>query len=86
VYAVKEMHDMESVMLFTDGIQSLAMRLSDDTPFPPFFQNIYHYGCKSNASSDALAAFLDSERVCERTDDDKTLIVAVRQSVTDPRN
>ena len=76
---MKEVHDTQSLTIFTDGIQSLAMRLSDDEPFAPFFQNIHAYACSPKANSDALKAFLDSERVCERTDDDKTIVVAVRQ-------
>jgi hypothetical protein len=79
-FAVKEVHDTQSLTIFTDGIQSLAMRLSDDAPFAPFFQNIHAYACSPKANSDALKAFLDSERVCERTDDDKTIVVAVRKT------
>jgi hypothetical protein len=85
-YAVKEGHNIQGLILFTDGIQSLAMRLSDDAPFAPFFQNIHSYACGPNANAETLTAFLDSERVCERTDDDKTIVVAVRQPQTDSRS
>jgi hypothetical protein len=75
---VEDSRDIQAIALLTDGIQSLALRLSDYTPFPPFFQSIDKYARGGRASSDALAAFLASERVCDRTDDDKTLVFAVR--------
>ncbi len=78
---VKDSRDTHGIVLFTDGIQSLAMRLSDDTPFDPFFHNIEKYASSPGANSEALKSFLESERVCERTDDDKTLVVAVRHSL-----
>jgi len=78
---VKDSRETRGIVLFTDGIQSLAMRLSDDTPFDPFFHNIEKYASSPGANSEALKSFLESERVCERTDDDKTLVVAVRHSL-----
>jgi hypothetical protein len=78
-YKAQESNGTHSIFLFTDGIQGLALNLSDYTPFSPFFQNIGKYARSANANSDAVASFLSSERVCERTDDDKTLVIAVRQ-------
>jgi hypothetical protein len=78
-YTVRESSRTHGIFLFTDGIQSLALNLSDYSPFSPFFQNIGKYAQSAGANSAAVASFLASERVCERTDDDKTLVIAVRQ-------
>ena len=78
-YTARESNGTHGIFLFTDGIQSLALNLTDFTPHTPFFQNIDKYARSASATSDAVASFLASERVCERTDDDKTLVIAVRQ-------
>jgi serine/threonine protein phosphatase PrpC len=79
-YAVQDSRDTRGIFLFTDGIQSLGMNLSDYTPFTPFFRNLEKYALSADANSDAVVSFLASERVCQRTDDDKTLVIAVRNS------
>ena len=78
-YAVQESGATNSIFMFTDGIQSLALNLSDYKPHTPFFKNIEQYARSAGANSAAVASFLASDRVCERTDDDKTLVIAVRQ-------
>jgi serine/threonine protein phosphatase PrpC len=77
-YVVQESNATNGIFLFTDGIQSLALNLSDYKPHTPFFKNIEQYARSANANSAAVASFLASDRVCERTDDDKTLVIAVR--------
>lgn len=70
-----------AVALFTDGIQSLAMQLSDNTPHEPFFMPFFQGISKPMDTIDTsgkLADFLSSERVCRRTDDDKTLLILGR--------
>lgn len=68
--------------LFTDGLQSLAINFVDHTPhvpfFMPFFEAIQQPLDTTQASSD-LDQFLSSERVCARTDDDKTLLLIGQQ-------
>ena len=78
-YVVQESSATNSIFMFTDGIQSLALNLSDYKPHTPFFKNIEQYARSAGANSAAVASFLASDRVCERTDDDKTLVIAVRQ-------
>lgn len=70
------------VAVFTDGIESLALKYSDQQAYLPFFQGIFpgvrRAGDDSRKTSQALESFLNSDRVNERTDDDKTLILATR--------
>ncbi len=69
------------VALFTDGIERLALRFDSQTPHPPFFEPLFQaLGTLDNWQSlgDNLEQFLKSESVCSRSDDDKTLILAIR--------
>lgn len=80
----------------TDGLERVALRLSDWSPFSPFFQPFAD--CLRQAPEQAgeyLQTFLASDRLNARTDDDKTLLVCVydhhpqppdteRDTVTDP--
>ncbi|WP_157817770.1 PP2C family serine/threonine-protein phosphatase [Candidatus Thiodictyon syntrophicum] len=70
---------VQSLVLFSDGLQSLALNLASGSPFAPFFAPFLQALADpfdSDATSARLAAFLDSERVCARTGDDKTLLAA----------
>jgi hypothetical protein len=73
---------LSEVALFTDGIESLALKYSDQQAYLPFFQGIFpgvrRSGDDVRNTSQALESFLNSDRVNERTDDDKTLILATR--------
>jgi len=69
--------------LFSDGLQMLALDMSVQPPAPhaPFFDPFFNFvrGQPDPARrADQLRVFLESERVCARTDDDKTLVIAVR--------
>src|SRR2546427_825360 len=77
-HIVKQSTSTDSVALLTDGIQSIALTLSDNEPFAPFFNQLFRYAKSSEANSHELAAFLASDRVCERTDDDTTLVIAAK--------
>lgn len=73
------------VAAFSDGLQRLALNLSTNAPHEPFFAPFFKV--LSTALTDheeqlqhALVRFLGSEAVNERTDDDKTLALAYRQS------
>lgn len=74
---------MSAAAIFTDGIERLALDFASKQPHQPFFRNIIGplNNCKAKGSdkplSSALAGFLNSERVNARTDDDKTLVLAV---------
>lgn len=68
---------------FSDGIESLVLDSATGAPFSAFFNPMANpldastaIG-KDTALSKNLAVFLASDRLNERTDDDKTLIVAV---------
>jgi hypothetical protein len=65
----------------SDGLQRLALDLALGAPHPPFFDPLFRTLTQAPAGSQdaltaALAAFLGSAAVNERTDDDKTLVLA----------
>ena len=69
--------------LLTDGLQTIALNYQQRTAHEPFFKGLFaplrtaEEGC-SRELSESLAAFLSSPRVNEKTDDDKTLVLASR--------
>jgi hypothetical protein len=70
------------VAAFTDGLQRLALNLSNNTPHEPFFAPFFSVLAtvgenKEDELTAALVAFLNSDAVNERTDDDKTLALAL---------
>jgi hypothetical protein len=69
--------------LLTDGLERLALRFDNHTPFVPFFDPLFR--ALRNAEdvvglNDGLRRFLQSDPVQSRSDDDKTLILATRNS------
>jgi len=69
------------VALFTDGLQRLALVYESQTAYKPFFEPMFEIIRKAEEAacdtlSDQLASFLNSPKVNERTDDDKTLVLA----------
>jgi hypothetical protein len=72
---------VEALALTTDGLFRLALDVATNTPHPPFFHPLLTFAAQAQDKATAemqLAAFMASERVCARTDDDKTLVLAVR--------
>jgi hypothetical protein len=69
---------VDAVAVLTDGLQLLAFELPSGRPHDPFFTPLYSYAAADDSTVEELSAFLASERVCARTDDDKTLVLAVR--------
>ncbi|WP_113064518.1 PP2C family serine/threonine-protein phosphatase [Oleiagrimonas sp. MCCC 1A03011] len=72
-------HDAFS--LFSDGLDSVALEQASQKPFSRFFDPMIKpvdeaegQGKLANLSQ-VLGNYLDSENLCERTDDDKTLIL-----------
>ena len=66
---------------FTDGLQALALDIATKTAHPPFFGSMLAAlrDCEDETSLlSPLITFLSSERVNQRTDDDKTLLLAQR--------
>jgi hypothetical protein len=72
---------IDEVALFTDGLQALVLSYAEKRAHCPFFAPLFRT-LRDAPSPDELAAplrrFLDSPRVNDRTDDDKSLIVAAR--------
>lgn len=70
------------VAAFTDGIQRLALNLAMNTPHEPFFVPFFDGMARATADQEdqlqgLLTKFLGSQAVNERTDDDKTLALAL---------
>ena len=86
-----EMHAgaIDEVALFTDGIERLVLDLSAKTAHAPFFRPLFGWLAQTkppetSAASPALLQYLASKQVCDRTDDDKTLIMATRRPAPTP--
>ncbi|MGB5083410.1 MAG: PP2C family serine/threonine-protein phosphatase [Methylocystis silviterrae] len=75
---------IDEVALFTDGIESLVLHYATKSVHAPFFEKMFGPVRSSTAQgldvalSSGLERYLSSAAVCERTDDDKTLILATR--------
>jgi hypothetical protein len=76
--------NIEEIALFSDGVQRLALHYQTRTAHAPFFRSLFSAiraadGETSESLSGKLAAYLRSPQINERTDDDKTLILATRR-------
>jgi hypothetical protein len=79
VYAARR--PVRALALTTDGLLRLAFKLPGYEPYPGFFQPLLAFARETADEAQAqtdLDDFLASERVCTRSDDDKTLLLAVR--------
>ena len=81
-----EMHmgAIDEVALFTDGIERLVLDLGAKTAHAPFFRPLFGWLAATKApvaseTSPSLVQYLASKQICDRTDDDKTLIMATRR-------
>ena len=69
--------------LLSDGLQTIALNYQQQIAHGPFFRGLFaplrtaEEGCSAELSA-SLVAFLASPRVNEKTDDDKTLVLASR--------
>jgi hypothetical protein len=75
----------EEVAMFSDGLQRLALVYESRTAYTPFFEPMFGILGKADPAicdtlSNQLARFLDSPKINERTDDDKTLVLATCKS------
>jgi hypothetical protein len=73
------------IAVFSDGLERLALNFKSEEVHDAFFTGLFPYlHRRSPGYSDEIAkqmtVFLSSERVNERTDDDKTLILASVES------
>jgi serine/threonine protein phosphatase PrpC len=76
----------EEIALFSDGIQRLALSFAQQCPHPPFFDPMFSVLRKQSLElchvlDGQLKQFLNSPAVNERTDDDKTLILATKRAI-----
>ena len=72
---------VDAVAVFTDGVQALALNYTDRSAHGPFFEPLFGLLRDAAEPSDLCVpfrAFLDSKAMNDRTDDDKTLVLAVR--------
>ncbi|MGZ8908103.1 MAG: PP2C family serine/threonine-protein phosphatase [Methylobacter sp.] len=74
----------EEIAAFTDGIQRLALLFEQQCPHPPFFEPMFAVLRRQSPEhcdviDGQLIQFLNSPAVNERTDDDKTLVLATRR-------
>jgi len=82
---VRHLRPITAISVFSDGLERLALDLRARQPFVPFFDSIIapvvssvSIG-KDNDLSGKLNSFLGSDGVNSRSDDDKTLVLAVRR-------
>jgi hypothetical protein len=75
---------VDAMAAFSDGIERLVLRFADQTASETLFDKFTGIVRASNSSgtnkplNESLKRYLDSPVINERTDDDKSLIVAVR--------
>lgn len=78
---------VSSVAVMSDGLVRLALKMPEQEPHVPFFRPLFRVTAATAEPGGAvdeseaarqLTAFLGSERVNARTDDDKSLVLAVR--------
>lgn len=73
--------------LFTDGIQRLCLNYENEAAHAPFFNKMFDAVDKAHTHEEflllntKLQEFLSSDAVNQRTDDDKTLVLAVSNRV-----
>jgi len=77
------------IALFTDGIQRLALHYQSQSAHSPFFRPFFaalrdQKEAESDKFTNSLRAFLESDKVNSRTDDDKSLILATSRKGKHP--
>lgn len=74
---------VSALAIFSDGVERLALDMAAQKPFKPFFDGMIRPIASTRAEgfdqrlSQQLSSYLNSDTVNSRTDDDKTLILAV---------
>jgi hypothetical protein len=75
--------EIVEVALLSDGLQAIALNYREQSAHEPFFRGLFSPlravgEGRCDALSQSLESFLSSSRVNEKTDDDKTLVLATR--------
>ncbi len=79
----KSASSVNEVAILTDGLQRIALHIASKSAHSPFFRTFFNplrneeVGV-SERLCEELISFLNSDQVQERTDDDKTLVMATR--------
>jgi hypothetical protein len=77
-------HRIDEVAVFSDGIENLVLHSATRTVHAPFFDAMFppvrqHPSGFAADLSLGLEKYLLSPLICDRTDDDKTLVLATRR-------
>lgn len=77
-------HGISGMMAFTDGCQRAALKKAQDDliPFEGFCLPLFSYASNVNSmdakeAEEEIKSLLLSKKVCDNSDDDKTLVIAV---------
>jgi len=74
------------VAVLTDGLLNLSIEERNNKPVPNFFQPLFNFLANTTSRQQAavsLAQFLQSDQINRKTDDDKTLVLALRWPLLD---
>jgi hypothetical protein len=82
---------IDEIAVFTDGIERLVLDLQEKTAHAPFFRTLFGWLVKTDPAtvdaeipnSQVITQYLASKPINDRTDDDKTLILASRRRTLD---
>lgn len=80
---VERQSEVSSIAVFTDGLERLILRFQERVVHTPFLRPMFSKLRQEDEMDrlfPQLRSFLESPAVNERTDDDKTLVLAVRDS------
>jgi len=72
---------IDELAMFSDGLQRLALNMASRIGHRPFFEPLFarlRAAANGDDLCEPLRQFLESSRVAQRSDDDKTLILATR--------
>jgi hypothetical protein len=80
-YIIEPTEDISGLAMLTDGLQMLALELAQHKAYPPFFLPLFTFAAQPGKAETELSSeledFLATDRISQRTDDDKTLLLAV---------
>jgi hypothetical protein len=78
---------VDEIAMFSDGLERLVLDLKEKTAHKPFFRTLFGWLVKTEPvavgeeipTSEVVSRYLGSKQINDRTDDDKTLILASRR-------
>lgn len=73
-------YPIQGLAVFSDGLMRLALQMPANLPHVPFFNPLLAFAASvqdPEAATEQLASFLSSKRVSARTDDDRSLVLAI---------